>query len=258
MRSNRDDLRQMDRIAECKLCKREAPLQFSHIYPEFFYKPMYDSKHRFIVASSNPEKVDRYEQKGIREFLLCSKCEQQLSNYERYAREIIYGRPQLYSAKKGRKLHLKGIDYSKFKLFLLSLIWRMGISKGKFFQEVELGPYEEELRLKILTESPGKEEEFGCFIAGVMLEGEIGHWFLPPSKATLDGITCYRAVIGGLLFMFFITKKRFPPDSTQYLLKENGTMVLRVDELTSIDFLRNDCFEIAAASIVRREVLRKS
>ena len=36
---------------KCKLCLKENKLSRSHIIPEFFYKPLYDEKHRINVLS---------------------------------------------------------------------------------------------------------------------------------------------------------------------------------------------------------------
>jgi hypothetical protein len=212
---------------------------------------MYDDEHRFIVSSNNPDIADRFKRKGLREYLLCSACESRLCVYEDYASKVIYGGTHIYSAVKGSELHLKDLNYTNFKLFLLSLIWRMGIAANEFFTEVQLGTYENVLRLRLLNNDPGPENEFGCFIVGVKINGNLGHWFLPPSKVKLEGRFCHRAVIGGLFFMFFVTNQELPKNALRYLIKADGTMILRADELTDIPFLREECFEIVKAMQVR-------
>ena len=67
---------------KCKLCLRESDLRYSHIIPEYFYKPMYDSKHRFMQISTVQEYPTTFLQKGVREYLLCNRCEEQFSKYE--------------------------------------------------------------------------------------------------------------------------------------------------------------------------------
>ena len=55
----------------CKLCNKERELRNSHIVPEFFYKEIYDEKHRIF-----PRKEGRkygQMQKGYREPLLCGE-----------------------------------------------------------------------------------------------------------------------------------------------------------------------------------------
>ncbi len=52
----------------CALCL-ERPLRDSHVIPEFLYKSIYDEKHRFYALAVG--EYPGYEQKGIRESLLC-------------------------------------------------------------------------------------------------------------------------------------------------------------------------------------------
>lgn len=61
--------------ASCKLCQKERELKYSHIIPEYFYTPIYDENHRFMEISPQSEKLVKFNQKGVREFLLCKDCE---------------------------------------------------------------------------------------------------------------------------------------------------------------------------------------
>jgi len=70
----------------CKLCKKEAELRYSHILPEFLYSGVYDELHRTLEITPDDE---RTIQKGIREYLLCQKCETKLSRYETYAAKLL-------------------------------------------------------------------------------------------------------------------------------------------------------------------------
>jgi hypothetical protein len=64
----------------CALClDTNVKLAQSHIVPEFLYKALYDSKHRFQVISTNPSVRNSLEQKGLREPLLCKACEATIS-----------------------------------------------------------------------------------------------------------------------------------------------------------------------------------
>jgi hypothetical protein len=51
--------------------------------------------------------------------------------------------------------------------------------------------------------------------------------------------------------MFFVTNQELPKNALRYLIKADGTMILRADELTDIPFLREECFEIVKAMQVR-------
>lgn len=100
----------------CKLCGNKNELRNSHIIPEFFYRPLYDSKHRFNVIPLSVGERKRFEQKGLREKLLCDKCEQQISQYENHVRKVFYGGTGI-EIKNGNPIVIKGIDYQKFKYF---------------------------------------------------------------------------------------------------------------------------------------------
>jgi hypothetical protein len=73
---------------DCRICRQPSVLQNSHVIPEWGYRRLYDDKHRMIALRSGgrqPASAD-YMQKGIRERLLCKRCETRLSRYEKYAR----------------------------------------------------------------------------------------------------------------------------------------------------------------------------
>ena len=126
----------------CYLCKKKSELKKSHIIPEFVYKDLYDSKHRFHVLSTLKETPRPIEQKGIKEKLLCGsgKCEQQLSIYEKYAKEVLMGGVEITVKDEGDIIFVSDVDYQKFKLFQLSILWRASICNDKMFSRVELGP----------------------------------------------------------------------------------------------------------------------
>ena len=115
----------------CKLCGKVDKLRNSHIIPEFLFKPLYDSKHRFHVLSTVLDSPNRYEQKGIREKLLCQSCETLLSKHEGYARTVLFGGTEISVRKEDGNYIIGDIDYKKFKLFQISILWRAGISNHR-------------------------------------------------------------------------------------------------------------------------------
>ena len=116
----------------CALCKSNAPLQNSHIIPEFFYTQVYDAIHRFQVIPTDLSKSEKFEQKGVREKLLCKLCEQKIGRWEKYTKETFGDGIGIKIEQTRKTLKLSNLDYRKFRLFLLSLLWRMGVSKSDF------------------------------------------------------------------------------------------------------------------------------
>ena len=111
----------------CKLCQHSRDLCRSHIIPEFLFKPLYsDKKHQFIQmsGSSNVRKV----QKGFKEKLLCRECEDRLNKWETYAAKVLFGGVEIGFEQMQDRILLHNVDYKKFKVFELSLIWRAGVS----------------------------------------------------------------------------------------------------------------------------------
>lgn len=93
--------------AVCALCHEPGELRRSHIIPEFFYKPVYDETHRFLQSSTDPADRVLTRQKGLREYLLCQRCETKLSGWETYASKVIKG-----------GLELQGLDGPRCRLCL--------------------------------------------------------------------------------------------------------------------------------------------
>ena len=223
---------------QCKLCHLEAELRNSHVIPEFHYVPLYDKKHRFHIISTNLEKKEGIEQKGIREKLLCDKCEQRLSRWESYAKKVIFDEESFLVGRNGNIIRIGGIKYKEFKLYLLSLIWRMGISSLDAFSEVSLGPYEEKLRTALLNENPGSSAHYPVLLTAVLFEKKFRQeWILPPELVKVGNKHCYRFLLSGVLYSFFVTDKKFLFDVSKASINEDGTFLMNVEHLENIPFL---------------------
>ena len=177
--------------------------------------------------------------------------------YENYARGVIFGGVRLQTKKETGRLLLKNVDCKKFKLFLLSLLWRMGVAQGEFLKAVDLGPYEERLRKMLMSEDPGAASEIPCAVTGVLLNGQSGNWFVPPDRVRSLGQRCYRVVICGMLFMFFVSSQKPPPEVMEYFIKSDTTFTIPVRNIEEIPFLHDVCIELGAAMEGRPAHLRR-
>ncbi len=125
----------------CKLCLLNKNISRSNIIPEFFFKPLYDKLHRADLVRF--EKPDKFVQQGIKEKLQCADGESKIAKYEDHVRRVFYGGDQFLFQGKGNKVIIKGIAYTKFKLFQLSVLWMASISNHNFYGAVKLRPHEE-------------------------------------------------------------------------------------------------------------------
>lgn len=189
------------------------------------YEDLFDEKHRVIRTDGLDTSTARPMQSGEKEGgILCGDCDnKKLGSLENYAKRALYSGQlndsQRISAQNERhpdgkltSTHCKNIDYVKFKLFLLSLLWRASISKLDFFKEVDLGPKEEILRKMIYENDPKSQLDFPCMVSSFrflhrkMTSGIISS----PRKIRSEKGTRYIFQIGQLVFMFFVSEADIP------------------------------------------------
>lgn len=229
-------------IGTCNLCREEKELRNSHILPEFMYQNLYDAKpKRFytlkVDIDNSGKSSKRIEQKGIREYLLCGDCEVLLSKYENYAAETIYAK------NKGNKAEIvkssqtddlqyftyeyKGFSYKDFKTFLLSILWRVIISKSFNTPDIEL-ELVEKLRIAILEQEPLDYDDFGCLLQVIKYKkGQIaGGFILDPFLTKNGNATVLNILIDGFMYSFYLNSKELKEDKKDFFLKEDGTMII--------------------------------
>lgn len=233
---------------KCALCQSQRPLRNSHIIPEFLYKLLYDEKHRFHSVSTEIEKTDKFMQKGLREKLLCDECELKFSKLEVYANESFVQGRKINVTGTSQQYHLQNIDYGQFKLFLMSLIWRMGISTLDFFEDVQLRSHAETLRLALLKSNPLSPVDYPCIITLLTFDGEYCHdWILKPIHTKIFGHNAYAVVINGFLFLFIVSSHS-PPESLNPLFVSNkNSMTIFKKDIRNIPYLREAAFELGSA-----------
>ncbi len=222
---------------KCKLCLQELPLlKKSHIIPNFMYESLRDENNRFFnidikkFHKSKPIYTGVFDQN-----LLCKKCDNEvIGRYETYGQKILFG-GKLYVGEnvefQNRKnqngvvtTHVSGVDYKKFKIFLLSLLWRASISNKDFFKEVALGPHEEIIREMILSGNPGRQTDYPCLISTYLNSNNelpsdiVGQ---PQRIKNNDGFK-YSFLIRGFVYMFFVSKHNIPDWIRENAIKENG------------------------------------
>ena len=241
----------------CALCLLTKPLMSSHVVPEFLYREMYDLKHRFLALSTLASDRPRHYQKGLREDLLCADCEQLLGRFESYASQVFYGKGAPKTQRQDRMLIIEGLDYSRMKLFLLSLLWRFGVTKLAVFKGARLGSHAEKLRRMLLAEHPGDPLAYPCLLTAVTWKTKhIGDFIAPPCLAKMDGHHIWSFVVAGIIFTFFVSSHvpiEVPPPA---FLQENGTLIIMRKEITEIDFLHRFASEVADAQ--RKEITSRS
>lgn len=240
----------------CRLCKEDHDLRNSHIIPEFFYKPIYVSKHHLLARKSGKLVRGKPLQKGIREKLLCGGCEQQLGRNEKYMSEVLFGGTEIGVQRSQDKLVLSNLNYTKVRLFFLSLIWRMSVaSEHPMWKNVDLGRHEEPIRQMVHGENAGEPWEYGFRCILPFFDGKfVEDWILEPDWVRSDWGRLYRFVVGGCVYLFHISNQRLPKQMSEQLIKKDGSWVISFKDARKMPFIRGEAEQLFKA--MRSEALQ--
>jgi len=185
-------------MAICLLCRQEEVLIEAHIIPKWAFKYLYPNKEDFdkraliLVRKNKPNlkrRIGSYDSN-----ILCAKCDNFLGKYDEYGKKVILDFPLESRSKEAYVI--KNIDFSKFKIFLLSVLWRASISNLPEYKEFIIGPYSDRIREIIFDLKTGViNEGFNeySFIIGRYEEGK-----LPSNIVNKNIQTPYTLKINGI------------------------------------------------------------
>ncbi|MDD5290611.1 MAG: hypothetical protein PHZ04_00670 [Patescibacteria group bacterium] len=223
---------------QCKLCLQIKPLcKTSHIIPDFMYKGLYDVGHiLYKVPTSDLSKEEKLPSGEYEPNLLCEDCENKIGKLESYACDILYSdeevkRGRLYRENQKNQNNVgytfcKGVDYKKFKLFLLSILWKSSISSRDFFKDVKLGVYEEAIREMILNEDPKDPKDYPCVISTYLNhKNKYPSDLIGQPLRIKDNLgTRYSFLIGGVHYFYFVSKLTQLSWISEAILNEENKM----------------------------------
>ena len=234
----------------CNLCtQHQVLIKQSHIIPKFMYKGMGDENNTMFSESWDGKKGKSLPvHTGIFDrYILCANCDNGLlGKLEGYACSVFYGSLPLnimpfVGIDGSRSLLIKGIDYKKFKLFLLSVLWRAHISKHSFFKQISLGQEAEIIRHSILANLCPPENLFKVSIFAMKLKDEeIIRMVANPKYLHGAGIKCCAFMINGYMYMFNLQQEDNPFNFKELFLRETGEIMIPIlYPPSSHDFLRS-------------------
>jgi hypothetical protein len=198
------------------------------------YGELFDEKHRLIKFTTLTPGSDSVAQSGeYEDDILCEDCDNRIiGSLENYASKVLYAgqisvKQTNYKLQDGLEFaQVDGLDYKKFKLFLLSLLWRASISNKAFFQNVSLGPYEEKIRQMIINNDAGSEEIFPCVLLSYRKTSLPEKIIMAPKKIRLNNKIGYYFMIAGIVYIFIVSEKEQTDWILEAAIKNNGGMKL--------------------------------
>jgi hypothetical protein len=246
----------------CKLCgKKSLLLKRSHIIPEFAYRGLYDETHQILFG-----KLDNLDFSTLRfsapydKNILCQDCDCKIiGGYESYACNALYGGRfnlnERLSINKGigqgglPYLQVENINYKKFKLYILSILWKASISRHPFFKNINLGDHENIIKEMILHEEP---KDFNTYTSGLILADDhdqiITRMVIEPYKVSVIN-TFYLFYINRLFYII-----NFSDTSILEILKTAG---IRENNSMQIPILSGQILLDFYDSVLKRKIRKK-
>lgn len=222
----------------CRLCWSSEELRDSHVLPKFFFRHIKASTDSNYLYSGKRTAEFRKIQDGPKESLLCQKCEEKFNRLETYASKLFYWRNPDKLEEDGWKrfddhFELNGIQAETMRLFELSIIWRLSISRSF---KVHLGKYEATIRTILLDEKISDFNAFGCIWQLDVLTDLPDRLALSqvvmidPKRVVLQlgrvHSSAYRFWLGGVRWVWLITSEELPEDITRFFLIASGRRIV--------------------------------
>lgn len=213
-------------MSVCALCREDRELRNSHIVPEFLYSDLYNDKGHMMAISGRGQRGWRALQKGIRERMLCERCEQHFNEHfeKPFLDRWVRGSP-LPDPWNEKDVYWISVDYSRFKLFHLSILFRAGVSSLPTFGAVTLGPHTEKLRKLLADCSPGEMWQYPVFGYAVVHHRtkRLVQMVSAAEQSKLGGRRCYGMMYGGVQWWIGVASDR-NPELEKVALRSDGRM----------------------------------
>ena len=237
-------------IGICKFCGQEKKLIKAHIIPRNFY--LNYKEETFAAINTITGDWKQCKMGAYDKSILCAKCDGTIIKlFEDEAYRILLR--DIYNFQEYRfpnyiQYHMKSNDfnYSLFKKFFISVLWRASVSKIEEFANINLGPYED-IALKILKGELEKDNLFKILIFKFpqnMDNNLVVYLSMLNTKRE-----SYCLSMAGYLIFIFLHEKHIPFDFIKYY----GSWFLNKKNLFVIespDFYKKHCehLRIARAS----------
>lgn len=175
--------------------------------------------------------------------LICARCENRFSTYDRYAKEFFldrdWGGDDASALSTQKRLLAHPCDYAKLKLFFLNLLWRAGASMVRPFNELDLGAHLDRIRDFLDIEDAGSADDYAVF--AVRLVGEHHEIkdlkperiIFAPWRSRVDHVNVVQFVFGGFNFIVKVDERPFPPAVRAFQLMPGSDFRAIVEDFTA-------------------------
>ncbi len=243
----------------CKLCGQNKKLVAAHIIPRSFF-------HNAKGVSKSWSEARRYDTKDVKIWqsgfcdnrILCNDCERGFSNWDGYGYRVLGTPPGTQDFPRTQTqweaFVIRDVDYTRFKLFVLSVLWRASTSSLPFFTRVQLGPHEATIANLIRKRDPGSEDQFQVVLARLVGQRYPNVIYPPCWQRTPEGVNFNLLFLPSIKIMVKVDQRPIPTIFADGVLRNRRDNILLPMPLLTheIQALRNGA-EIFLKREKRRE-----
>jgi hypothetical protein len=213
----------------CQLCGEDKKLIKAHIIPQCLHMPIqspYPSE-PMIQVFKNPAKYPKRTLIGeYDDNILCADCDNHFfGSLDEYAGKLLLQNIDMHTTQ--THYIVQEYDYSRLKLFLLSVLWRMSVSRRPSFAKVHLGSYEAQIRDMLLCQDPGPPETFPIFLHRYI--DDIGaHCMVDTQPGRLKGLKVFNLGLPGYLAVIKVDQRPIPIAIGPEVLRPGAPLMVRL------------------------------
>lgn len=205
-------------VGRCKFCEETRHLVNAHIIPRAFYPITGNSEKPMMVLANDSQWAKRSHQGIYDKALVCQVCEDQFNPWDTYAAEfLVQGRHQRNIKFAANHYVVYGFDYSRLKLFFLSLLWRASATDHRMYHKISLGIEEKKLKKLIQLKDPGTEEDFSAILIKYF-NRPAAKLIAAPYSVSWNNVKAYEFTLGGYCVMIKAEDKPTPVALKQAVL----------------------------------------
>jgi hypothetical protein len=217
----------------CHLCEAQVPLIEAHIIPRPFFRAYGRGRGPRVISNSPGVNPKRAPAGFYDASILCGPCDRRIGVWDQYGAELfIDGLSEFKPFPNARSpiaLVRPSFDFDRLRLFVLSVLWRAGISSLPMFQRVRLGRYGDRLREMLRAEDPGQSDEFCTVLSVFTVNGGLPTVSIPmadPFRERWNGTNAYRISFGLVTAYVKTDQRSFPFSLGSLAIKEGHPLYL--------------------------------
>jgi len=214
----------------CQFCNQLFPkLVKSHIIPRSFYKKLRDDSQPYTIylETGRERNNEKYCQSGIYDAdIVCEVCEKVFNPYDTHGYRVLkktLETKRIFHDKDGYPCayFIENSEYTKLKLFALSMLWRAHVSSHMFFSHVNLGKHANALRSYIADGVAPKPNEYGVVFLHYT-EQDYSEAIIPPWRHKINGVNVYRFYLPDIVILINVDQRPMPVPYNKMLLQEQS------------------------------------